>query len=156
MGGGIGIVETFLGSTLRRNLVKKKRFLPTDIAASTLALEVIPAPPAGYAILVTRFIANLRAAGAAFTGVGANDNLVLRATNASGAILTQAITGVGFLDTAITAFQAAAADCANVQLPVVGSNVVIAYGASADGITVTNATGYLDVLVEYDLFYVGQ
>lgn len=156
MGGGIGIVERFTGATLRRNLLAKKKFQPSDLTSSSLAAEVIPAPPAGYAVVVRRLICKFYAAGAAFTGVGANDNLVLRSTNAAGAILTQAVTGVGFLDTSPTAFVAAVAAPANDQLPAVGANVVLAYGASADGISVTSATGYLDVWVDYDLLYVGH
>lgn len=147
---------SFAGPKLRKGLIRRKRLQPSDIAASTLAAEVVPAPPAGFAVVVRRLIATLYAAGAAFTSVGANDNLVLRATDASGGILTQSITGVGFLDTAVTAFKSRVAAAADNQPILAGAAVVLAYGASADGISVTSATGYLDVLVEYDLWYVGQ
>lgn len=149
-------VPAYTGPTLQRGLLARKRVPVADLAASTLAVEVVQAPPPGFANVVTRFTAIFYAAGLACSGAGANDNLVLRATDASGALQTQPILGDQFLELAITGFAARVADPKAVQFLTEGAALVLAYADSADGITVTSATGYLDVIVEYDLLYVGQ
>jgi hypothetical protein len=82
--------------------------------------------------------------------------LVLRVTDKTGAVVTQPILGDAYLETAPTAFVGRVANPADVQFLTEGAPLVLAYSDSADGITVTSATGYLDVFVEYDLLYVGQ
>jgi hypothetical protein len=148
--------ESFAGPKLRRGLIRRLRVQPSQITSSSFNVQVVEPAPAGYAIMPKRFSVRIYAAGAAFGSVGSNDNLVLRATDYSGVVLTQSITGVGFLDTAPTAFVLAVANPANSVQPLAGAAVVLAFGASADGISATNVTGYLDVQVEYDLMYVGQ
>jgi hypothetical protein len=130
--------------------------LPSQITSSSFNVQVVEPAPAGYAIMPRRFSVKLYALGAAFGSVGSNDNLVLRATDHSGVILTQSITGVGFLDTSPTANVLAVAQPASQVQPLAAAAVVLAYGASADGVSATSVTGYLDVQVEYDLMYVGQ
>lgn len=146
----------YTGPVLRRGLLVTKRIPIADIAASTLEEELVAAPQAGYAAAVTRFMARLYAAGAACSGAGANDNLVVRSTDKDGAIVSQAILGDVFLETAPTAYAMRAAGPADNQVLAAGEPLVLAYAASADGITTTSATGYLDVTVEYDLVFVGQ
>lgn len=147
---------SYTGSVLRKGQRVMKRVAIADIALSTMAIEVVQAPPPGYANVVTRFVATIYAAGLAVSDAGSDDNLVLRATDASGAIQTQPILGDAFLETAITGFATRVALPKEVQFVVAGAALVLAYSASADGVTTTSATGYLDVSVEYDIVYVGQ
>lgn len=65
----------------------------------TTPVSVIPAPGAGFAILVTRVHAYL-VAGTAFAGVAVGEDFVLKYTNASGAQASGVVETTGFLDQA--------------------------------------------------------
>lgn len=65
----------------------------------TTPVTVIPAPGAGYAIVVERVHAYL-VAGTAFAGIAAGEDLVLKYTNAAGAQASGVIETTGFLDQA--------------------------------------------------------
>lgn len=80
-------------------------------AASVLTLNsvpvtVIPAPGAGLAIVPTR-INIYKAAGTAYAGVAAGEDLVLKYTNGSGAQCTSVIETTGFLDQATAQYRTA-------------------------------------------------
>jgi hypothetical protein len=142
---------------LRTGQRVQKRVPIADIASEELALELVPAPLAGWANVLTRFAVVYHTAGDDIDGVGADDNLVVRATDDDGSIMSQSITGVGFLDSEITtAFLGRVAGPADLQKLVPAAALVLAYTDSADGVDTTDSTGYLDVSVEYDLVYVGQ
>jgi len=86
-------------------LTKTKTIQLTALQIRTLkttAVEVIPAPGATRAISILHMHAWLAYNSAAYDGVGAGENLVLKYTNASGATITNAITGTGFADATST------------------------------------------------------
>ena len=101
-------------------------------ALNTTAITVVPAPSAGFFHIVDSVVFYQKYGSAVFTGVGANDNLVLRYENASGTIATGSAAGVGMFDQA--------SDQARYLLPIACTPVaakalVVAMAASADGLT---------------------
>ena len=64
------------------------------------AVEVIPAPGVGLYLDPFSFAVRLLYTAPAFDGVGANDSLVLRFTNAAGAMISTPVVSTGFGDAA--------------------------------------------------------
>jgi hypothetical protein len=121
-----------------------------NIASAAMFIQLAQAPT-GMGIFVTRCTVINTAVTAALGGVGANDNLVVRSTNASGSIKATTIVGVGFLDNAAGTIAAQCMADGLTQPLTSGEVVGLAYAASADGVTVGSATGFLQVNLEYDL-----
>ena len=67
------------------------------LALNATAIEVVPAPGAGLALVPT-LVVIYKAAGTAYAGVATGEDLVLKYTDASGAQCSSAIETTGFLD----------------------------------------------------------
>lgn len=92
------------GSAVSLNAALIPRTVTVEIAAGAVAtlnataVEVIPAAPAGFFNRVVGWHAWLDYGGVAYDAVAAGDDLVLRYTDASGAICSSTIAGSGFGD----------------------------------------------------------
>lgn len=84
------------------------------LALNATPIEVIPAPGAGYALVLDRVIA-YKAAGTAYAAVHTDDDIAFKYTDANGAALAE-IEATGFLDQATaqtrfaTSYRAASAE----------------------------------------------
>lgn len=82
-----------------RNLYKAKITSAQLLALNATPQTIVPAPIAGYANLVNR-IAIYKAAGVAYAGIAAGEDLVAKYTDGSGAQVSSVIETTGFLDQA--------------------------------------------------------
>lgn len=69
------------------------------LALNATARQIVPAPAAGYAHILRR-MAIYKAAGTAFAGIAAGEDLVAKYTNAAGAQVSGVVETTGFLDQA--------------------------------------------------------
>ena len=89
------------------------------LALNATPISVLAAPAAGFANMIIRVTAS-KAAGTAYAGIAAGEDIVIRYTDASGSIAAT-IEATGFLDsTALTSSRAAVNSC----LPVVAAALV--------------------------------
>jgi len=103
---GLNVDQAVFPTSRGIALNNKCEFNLTDVltvtSAQVLALNATPitvlaAPGAGYAIVINKVIAK-HAAGAAYAGVAAGEDLVLKYTDASGAECSGQIETTGFMD----------------------------------------------------------
>lgn len=92
---------SFLGSdSMVQNAVKKTRITSAQLLALNATPQIIvPAPGAGLANILRR-LSIYKAAGTAYAGIDAGENLVAKYTNSSGAQVSSVIASAGFLDQA--------------------------------------------------------
>jgi hypothetical protein len=131
-----------------KNIKKNRTVVKTITSAQLLALfttpiSIIPAPAAGFSVLINRFVAR-HGTGTAYSGIASGEDLVLKYTNASGAECSGQMETTGFLDQATAQIRSvlgvavAPVDAAAVVLHLLSGNI-------------TTGDFDLEVLVDYDI-----
>lgn len=145
------------GIALRNKFEKGRTVIKKITSAQLLALNatpvsVIPAPGEGLMIKINSWVAR-HGIGTAYSGIAAGEDLVLKYTNATGAIAATAIETVGFLDQATAQIRLANALSASVATtpaditPVANAAIVLHLLSGA----VTTGNFDLEIFVEYDI-----
>ena len=147
------------GIALRNKFEKGRTVVKTITSAQLLALNatpvtVIPAPGADLMIKINSWVAR-HGTGTAYSGIASGEDLVLKYTNASGAIAATAIESTGFLDQATAQIRLAkalsgsgAAASTPADITPVANAAIVLHLLSGE---ITTGNFDLELFVEYDI-----
>lgn len=156
MFGTDGTVNGFGTSNKIQKFLNRKKLISSAqlLALNATPITVIPAPGAGYYIKVNSWTI-IKPAGTAYAGIAAGEDLVLKYTDASGAIAATGIDTTGFLDQTTAQTRAANALSGNgAAASTPGDYVPVANAAIVVHLLVgeiTTGTSPLYIMVDYDV-----